>query len=792
MILLWLSGAWLAGIGAWAMYGRDGWPVALAIGAALMAAALVRRSRRYAICALLLPAIFALAMFHSNRAEPRLAGDAVAHYNDGVAMRVRGVLRDDPEIRDTSQRFAVSVREVELRGEWQRASGGVLVHTGLLPSYTSGDIVEMEGTLESPPNLEGFDYAEYLARRDISSVLAFPRVQVVGHADDHWYEAARLAVRRKLSHGIALSLPEPHASVAQGVLLGERSALPAHVLDDLNATNTSHLVVVSGQNVLLVSAFTAALLGVVLDRRRAMLLSLLVVAAYVFLVGFSPPVLRAGVMGALLVIAGVSGRRTHGLTSLAAAAAAMTALQPSTIGDVSFQLSFAATAGIMYVSGPLRARIVDGIGWALGREEVPRWLNGLVAEPAAITIAATIATTPLLMMNFGRFSLVGLPANVLIVPAFVAILFSSLIAAVGGLLPGVHLVLGAPAYVLVSYWLAVCRWLAGLPGATASIDGYSSTWAILSYTAMLAIAPIVLRWLNTPRFELRTLARPIHVGRIVRVAAAGVPCVALAVFAIGALSSEPARLQVTVMDVGQGDAILIETPSGVTVLVDGGPGRAVLRGLGDELSYRDRTIDLMIMTHPQADHAYGLLDVLARYDVRRVHADTRRASPALAYAWSEALAAEGIAAEPSRVGQTFDLGDGVLLEVLAPGDATIASASTNDNATVVRLQYGDVSFLLTGDIEAAGETALLDRGIDLGATVLKVAHHGSSTSTSAAFLAAVQPSVAVISAGRDNSFGHPRADVIARLGAYADVYTTAGVGSVRIRTDGARLWIDHD
>ncbi len=167
-------------------------------------------------------------------------------------------------------------------------------------------------------------------------------------------------------------------------------------------------------------------------------------------------------------------------------------------------------------------------------------------------------------------------------------------------------------------------------------------------------------------------------------------------------------------------------------------------------------------------------------------------SPAFASAWDDALEDEGVAAEVAIVGRTFDLGDGVLLEVIAPDEATATSASVNDTATVVRLSFGDVSFLLTGDIEAAGEQALIERGGDLSATVLKVAHHGSSTSTGAAFLDAVQPSVAVISAGRDNSFGHPRSDVVARLEQYADVYTTADVGSVHIRTDGTKIWIDAD
>ncbi|TAK73062.1 MAG: MBL fold metallo-hydrolase [Dehalococcoidia bacterium] len=251
--------------------------------------------------------------------------------------------------------------------------------------------------------------------------------------------------------------------------------------------------------------------------------------------------------------------------------------------------------------------------------------------------------------------------------------------------------------------------------------------------------------------------------------------------------SAPAQLRVTVLDVGQGDAIFIRTPSGQTVLVDGGSGGAVVRGLGDELPWNDRTIDLLVLTHPQRDHAAGLIDVLARHDVRRVLAGPGVARGPTYDAWLAAVSDEGLAIDTARQGVSIDLGDGVRVDVVGPNATMAEDRESNNSAAVLRLTWRDVSFLLTGDIEADAERALLAAGVDVRATVLKVAHHGSTTSSTPAFLAAVRPSIAVVSAGRDNAFGHPAQEVVREIEAYAPVYNTAESGAVRFETDGHRI-----
>ncbi len=790
MLLARAAGAWFAGIAAAATFGDGAWPLVIAAVLSGVALAMVRRSVAVAAYALLLPLIFAAGMAHEQTSHNALPDDAAAYHNGSVAMRIRGVLRGDPEIGDTSQRFAVSVREIQRDGAWDGVSGGVLVRGPLLPRYRSGDIVELEGKLEAPPRLEDFDYTAYLARQGIASVMEFPRTRSIGHDDEDVVRATILRARRTLSRGLALALPEPQASLAQGVLLGERSALPADVRDDLNATNTSHLVVVSGSNVVLVAGFCTLIFGWFMRQRHAVLLSIAAVLAYAALVGLSPPVLRATIMGIVLITAGISGRRTNGVTSLLLAAAIMAGWQPSVVRDVSFQLSFSATAGILYLSASLRRWVVDALGWTLGRAELPRWVNPLFAEPASVTIAAMLATTPPLALKFGRVSLVSLPANLLIVPAFPFILLTSLVAAVGGAIPHAHLIAGAPAYALLTYWLRVAAWFASLPGAATTLDGYTTPHAIATYAAVTALAVWIRRRMAAGGLTQLAPSRRMRWRTVAQRALYLAPAALLAVSA-GWLASDPQprRLEVTVLAIGQGDAILIETPGGRDVLIDGGPGRAVLRGLGGEMAWRDRSIDLIVLTHAQADHATGLLDVLGRYDVRRIVTGPPGDRSVIQQALTRAATDEGAAIARVAAGTSFDLGDGVRLDVLSPPTDTDGS-SGNDASIVLRLVWRDVSFLLTGDIEAAAEEALVESGVDLHATVLKVAHHGSKTSSTAGFLDAVRPSIAVISSGAKNRYGHPAPDVVDRLGEYADIYNTAADGAVHFETDGHRLWVE--
>jgi competence protein ComEC len=254
------------------------------------------------------------------------------------------------------------------------------------------------------------------------------------------------------------------------------------------------------------------------------------------------------------------------------------------------------------------------------------------------------------------------------------------------------------------------------------------------------------------------------------------------------LQPDGTTLDVYVLDVGQGDSLLAVSPSGATLMVDGGPdGRRVLRELGEVLP-RQRRIDVMVATHPQADHVTGLFSVLERYDVGTLLISPVHASRALGQRLIDLAEASGTRIVVAEPGMLIDLGAGVALDVLGPSIVDVDAL--NDSGVVLRLRHGDISILLTGDIEAGAELRLAREPWALQSDVLKVGHHGSATSTTDLLLRRVRPSLAVISAGVGNQFGHPHDEVLARLAAESDstvVLRTDVDGRIRLRSDGVSL-----
>jgi len=256
------------------------------------------------------------------------------------------------------------------------------------------------------------------------------------------------------------------------------------------------------------------------------------------------------------------------------------------------------------------------------------------------------------------------------------------------------------------------------------------------------------------------------------------------------------QLHVSFLDVGEGDAILIQTPTHQDILVDGGPSpQAISLGIGKKMPFWDRTIDLVILTHPHADHLTGLLEVLQRYKVKQVlYPDLDYDSP-LYDEWLSLIKEKDIKYTIAQAGQQIDLGEGVIIEVINPPASLLTDTESDidNNGVVLRLSMGDASFLLTSDIFWEAEFELITRRADLKSTMLKVAHHGSDTSTTEEFLAVVNPQVAVISASAEDRFGHPSPKVMTRLTKTVGkdrIYLTSESGTIEFTTDGERLWVE--
>ena len=518
-------------------------------------------------------------------------------------------------------------------------------------------------------------------------------------------------------------------------------------------------------------------------------------------------------MGSVYLASQAFGRQRGSLAPIGFAAALMVAVSPSVVHSISFQLSFAAIAGIAAFSDMFGDALRSPFERLLSQRSVMRTPLAAITGILGMSLAATMTTLPLIAFHFERFSTLGIPASVLTLPVLPFLIAGSAGAAFSGL---ASTTLAMPfawlAWAAGAYLSGVVTLLAGIPGASVDIGGLAGPLVVTYYAVLLlaygawAMYPGLIRRLS-PVDRLRRIGSgdPMDSPRVGNESRSGHIAMWLlvpAAFAASLMWSQALlndnRLHVVFFDVGQGDGIFIETPSGRQVVVDGGPDALMMtRLLGGRMRFNDRHLDIVAATHANRDHIGGLAQVLERYDVGAVLERRIEYESAIYEAWARSVDAEvaqGAQIIEASAGQVIMLDDKVRIEVLGPPPELLRGTESDaDNASLVlRLVYGEVSFLLTGDIFAATERALVESGAIVDSDVLKVPHHGSGTSSSYEFLSAVSPAAAVISASADNQFGHPDADVVGRLREFVGeggLYATAERGTVEFITDGKTILV---
>ncbi|MGH7308278.1 MAG: DNA internalization-related competence protein ComEC/Rec2 [Candidatus Rokuibacteriota bacterium] len=708
------------------------WPIliaALAWGASLAVLG------RPALAAALL--IVGVGAAGALRAAPlKTPPNHLAHLALPLTARVAGRLAAEP-LRLAPERMRLLIDAERVGGESRTGRIRLTAYGPGLPSLTSGQHVEVEARLHPASgfrNPGGFDYAAHLRREDILVVGSARAERLIAGApvDPSWPRKIRSTART----AIAGALPPASAALLTGLLLGDRADLPADIDEAFRRAGVYHVLAVSGFNVALVAGSAWALLTLARAGRRAAAVgAIAAVLGFALVVGPEPSVLRAVVMALLVLSALLLEREPSVLNSLALAALLILAARPGDLLEPGFQLSFAATAGIVLAPQP----------------------RGVLVGALGMSVAAQLAVLPVTLVHFNQFSLIGPLANLAIVP--VAGL-ATVLGLAGGSIALATETVGA--LFLQATWpvLLVLRWIttlaAAVPGALVYLPAPPAS-AVVSY--ILGLAGARLAW------HLRATSPD----RPRQVAAGGglLLGVALSIALWPLIRPPDGRLRITILDVGQGDAIVVETPDGRALLVDAGPGGPLRLDTGERVvapflwNHGFLALAAALTTHDDQDHAGGMPAVRRRF--------------AIAEEWTS----------PGPGGVRW-IG-GVPLLRMAPA-AEPATPRRNDQAVVLRIEHGLASFLLAADVTAAAERELLATTHPLQATVLKVAHHGSRHSSTAEFLAAVRPAFAVISVGPRNGYGHPAPETLARLQDIgARVYRTDRDGAVVFETDGRSL-----
>lgn len=758
--------------------------VAAAVAAAILSA-LAWRIARLAPVGL---AVAAVAVGHWQVAPLRDGGideTSVARLAGGRVW-VRGTIAERPLRNAERTRLVVDVDAARRGADWQAAGGHVQLTVGAAAQpWRAGDGVVALVSLRVPRNFGNpgeFDYRAHLARR---------AVVATGYArgDGDWARvpAPPPAIlerwRSATAETLRATLPRRQAAVAEALLIGDQDGLDDALRRRFARAGVSHVLSISGLHIGLVAAAAFATARWLLARserlillanvpKLAMAASLVPLALYGAIAGDNVATLRAELMAGLVAGGLLCDRPREWLAPLAAAAGVVLLLRPGAADEISFQLSFVAVLAIVLGVPRLTARWDAWEEARLLRLRSPRWrwLRWLVLSQA-VTVCATLATAPLTAWHFNMVSLVAPIANLMIVPLLgmvtvgVGLLGTVAVALAPALAPPLFQLVG----VAIRLADALTAWLAAPAWAAPHVPTPSLLELGLLYGALAA--PL----LSASRWRAAVLA-----------ACLGGLAIDAAAWAVERTAA--GTLRVTFVSVGQGDCTIVEFPSRQVMVVDGGGLAGARLDVGERIVapqlWRRKLlrVDRLVLTHADFDHYDGLTFLAATFAPRTLWWNGLPSDgPRFAALW-RALARAGAVVEQPAAGTAMTV-DGVALRVLHPiGDER---GSDNDRSLTLQLRFGGTAVLLPGDLQAAGEAALVRRwGETLASRVLKVPHHGSATSSSAALLDAIAPRLAVVSAGLDNRFGFPAPSVEA---AYArrgiDLWRTDRDGAVTVTID---------
>ena len=665
----------------------------------------------------------------------------------GLEVTFRARIVSEPDIRDKKNNYLIM--PLELNGKNIQNTKMLLSiyqPDSSCPFFSYGHIITGAGKIALPShtrNPGGFDYKRYLNSQGIyTSIICFSgSVTDTGTLDANLIMKGSLSLKNSIEKIIDQSLPPNQAGLLKGMLIGDRNGLPESIKKDFNISGLSHIVCVSGANIAYVafaSIFILALVGI--KKPYSSVITILVILIFTFITGCSPSVVRASIMGIMILLAEVFLRKPDVYTSISSACLLILLYNPLTLYDVGFQLSFAGTIGIVLFYNTI-SKIF---------EFLPKLLN----EALSATLAAQITVSPIIAIYFNKLSLIALFSNILAIPATGLITFLGFITVlVGQLSIFIAKIISSLNSLLLSFVLWTAEISANIPYASILVPTPGLAFLVIFYGISFALLWYFPRRKKENKFF------------------AYIPALCL----ITALASillmlMPKAFTISFLDVGQGDCFFIKNNTGQTCLIDGGgtypgsfssfkPENTVIPFLLDNGA---TALDLAILSHPHGDHIEGLIKVAENISVKRLIVGPQHQSNYDLDKLLEVCRKKNTQIIQVKQGDRIRFGDAEFTVIHPSEGTTYQDSDPNNNSLVLKLKYKNTRILFTGDIQSEAESEILESGQNIDVDILKIPHHGSPYSTTLDFLKRASPSSAIISVGRNN-FGHPADSVLQRL-----------------------------
>jgi len=775
-----LGTMWLLGITAGRYLPLTGWQwLTLAAGAFTFAFLLRKNPLHRWLFLLLIPICLGAARYLPS--EIMKQPEHIAFYNDlDIKATVTGVVVADPDVRDRYTALVLSVERVRIPriGITKTVEGRILVRASRLTDWRYGDWVHAEGMLETPPEMEGFSYREYLGNQGIHSLMPTAYVNKLGSDRANPILSMIFDLRTHVHKAILRLYPEPEASLLSGILLGKESGIPPDLLEAYNRTGTTHIIAISGFNITILAGLFVSVFGRWFGARRGGWIAAAAIFLYTLLVGADPAVQRAAVMGGLALTARHLGRQTHGLASLSAAAIIMTLINPRTLWDVGFQLSFFATLGLILYADPLRTGAIRFLTRWLTPEQAEKIANP-ISEFFLFTLAAQITTLPLTAIHFRRLSLVSVLANPVILP------LQPLLMIIGGLaslLGALWIPLGQPiawvAWLFPAFTNQAVKFFAGWPAASIALGSFGFP-LVLAYYLLLLGGTWVLSLPPDRRPGRETIIRlKMDTDLRFRLGLAALAIISGLTWHMFAHQPD-GDLHLTILDVGEGDAVLLRSPNGGSVLINGGSSPIRLTDiLGRYTSIFDRELDWLIIGGTSYDQVGGLTDLSDHFVIR----DSLLPCSSGKGTFQRVLEDLDESSTPKTIyepGHRLDLGEGAFLEIL----------SVSDSGALIMVQWGSARFLLASGADPDLIYTSLDDPRLRSVSAVLLPAGGYAAVNPDEWLAHLNPGVILLSLRA----GDLPADLPGSLSSSlqnTSVLRTDINGTIELTTDGSRLWIE--
>lgn len=688
-------------------------------------------------------------LFYS--AECRYTRSFDEFYNNSI--EIKGIVDSEVQLSDDGKsNFILKMNTVIYKNKPRKVNQRIIVYVNNQDENIGYRTkVEIMGIVEKPKpatNPGGFNYQGYLASKGISGRMYLQGVsdiKVSGQKGGGWIHRLGFAIKNKVVNIISKSLDKNQAGLLEGMLIGYKDGLDENAFTAFSKAGLTHIMVASGMNVaFIILPFAFIFKKLKIGNKAANISTIVILVLFVFVTGFSASVVRAVIMGIVILVGRIIMRETDIYTSISVSAIILLIINPYTLFDIGFQLSFGATISLVMFYPQIK-NIVN-------RKYIP----GVVSDTLAATIAAQIGVVPVTLYYFNNFSTFSIISNLLVVPLVEFVTIIGFIMVFSGLL-NIHFaaIIGYINNTFLSFILFVTEATSKIPFSLLKLPTPPLVMVVLYYLF------IIYLFKGRNYFKGKKYFK--NVKRAVIIST-------LIIFMVRVLLPKP--LEITFLDVGQGDSAFIRTAHGTKILIDGG-GRAANSksefDIGESvmvpyiLDQGTKRVDIVIATHGHSDHTEGLETVLEEMSVGTVilpDTDGQGLDKI-----NSICREKNIPTIKCKQGNKIKLDNETVFEVLSPipyKKDRLSQEDLNQSSLVLKLIYRNVKVLFTGDSGIPVEQRLMEQGTNLRADMIKIGHHGSPGSTSQEYINAVKPEYAVISVGRNN-FGHPSQFVVDRL-----------------------------